>query len=401
MNGPWLTVIGVGVDGLDDLPPALRVLIDNAEVLTGGDRQLEMAPQTGAPRIPLQSPIETALDKLAEQRGKRVVALASGDPLHYGIAATFLRRFAPGEMRVLPHHSAFTLACARMMWARQDAIDLSVHGRPLAAVHRHIQPGAKLLILAQDGATAADLAKLLVERGFGPSRLAALEHLGGLDEAVIAATAERWAVPRTRDLVTLAVECVPGPKPIFLPVAPGLPDDAFEHDGQITKRETRAVTLSALAPRPGQTLWDVGAGAGSIAIEWLRAHPAMKAVAIERDPARADRIARNALALGAPELQIARGAAPDALAGLPPPDSIFLGGGVGAPGMIEACWAALPSGGRLVANAVTDRSAAALVKHRSLHGGDLICIAVSRIDERETSGWRALHPITQLCSIKA
>jgi precorrin-6Y C5,15-methyltransferase (decarboxylating) len=398
---PWLTVIGVGVDGLDDLPAASRALIDNAEVLTGGDRQLEMAPYSGAIRIPLQSPIETALDRLAEHRGKRTVALASGDPLHYGIAATFLHRFAPGEMRVLPHHSAFTLACARMMWARQDVLDLSAHGRPLAALQRHIQPGAKLLILAQDGATAGDLAGLLAARGFGPSRIAALEHLGGADETVIAASAEGWAVPRTRDLVTLAVDCIPGPKPILLPVTPGLPDEAFEHDGQITKRETRAVTLSTLAPRPGQMLWDVGAGAGSIAIEWLRADPAMRAVAVERDPIRADRIARNALALGAAELRIHRGEAPAALAGLPQPDTVFLGGGVSAPGVIEACWAALPSGGRFVANAVTDRSLAALVKHRSLHGGDLICLAVSRIDERETSGWHALHPITQLCSIKA
>jgi len=398
---PWLTVIGIGVDGLDDLPPALRALIDNAEVLTGGDRQLEMAPFTGAPRIALQSPIEAALDKLAEHRGKRVVALASGDPLHYGIAATFLRRFAPGEMRVLPHHSAFTLGAARMMWARQDVLDLSVHGRPLAAVQRHIQPGAKLLILAQDGATAGDLAALLVARGFGPSRIAALEHLGGADETVIAATAEQWAVPRTRDLVTLAVDCIAGPRPILLPVTPGLPDDAFEHDGQITKRETRAVTLSTLAPRPGQMLWDVGAGAGSVSVEWLRADPTMKAIAIERDPIRADRIARNALALGASKLRIVRGEAPAALAGLPQPDTVFLGGGVSAPGVIEACWAALPSGGRLVANAVTDKSVAALVKHRSRHGGDLICLVVSRIDERETSGWRALHPITQLCSIKA
>lgn len=401
MKQPWLTVIGVGVDGLDDLPPALHALIDNAELLTGGDRQLEMAPFTGAPRIALQSPIEAALDKLAEHRGKRVVALASGDPLHYGIAATFLRRFAPGEMRVLPHHSAFTMAAARMMWARQDVIDLSVHGRPLAALQRHIQPGAKLLILAQDGATAADLAGLLVARGFGPSRIAALEHLGGADETVIAATAEQWGVPRTRDLVTLAIECLPGPTPILLPLTPGLPDDAFEHDGQITKRETRAVTLSTLAPRPGQLLWDVGAGAGSIAIEWLRADPAMRAVAVERDPIRADRIARNALALGAPELRVVRGEAPAALAGLPQPDTIFLGGGVSAPGVIEACWAALPPGGKLVANAVTDKSAATLVQHRSRHGGDLICLAVSRIDERETSGWHALHPITQLCSIKA
>ncbi len=398
---PWLTVIGVGVDGLDDLPAASRALIDNAEVLTGGDRQLEMAPYSGAIRIPLQSPIETALDRLAEHRGKRTVALASGDPLHYGIAATFLRRFAPGEMRVFPHHSAFTLACARMMWARQDVLDLSVHGRPLAALQRHVQPGAKLLILAQDGATAAGLAGLLAARGFGPSHIAALEHLGGADETVIAASAEGWAVPRTRDLVTLAVDCIPGPKPILLPVTPGLPDDAFEHDGQITKRETRAVTLSTLAPRPGQMLWDVGAGAGSIAIEWLRADPAMRAVAIERDPIRADRIARNALALGAAELRVQRGEAPAALAGLPQPDTVFLGGGVSAPGVIEACWAALPSGGRFVANAVTNRSVAALVKHRSRHGGDLICLAVSRIDERETSGWRALHPITQLCSIKA
>ncbi|MFN4281770.1 MAG: precorrin-6y C5,15-methyltransferase (decarboxylating) subunit CbiE [Alphaproteobacteria bacterium] len=398
---PWLTVLGIGVDGLDDLPPAARALIDNAEAVAGGDRHLEMLTNTAAARVRLQSPIEAALGELAAHRGKRVVVLASGDPLHYGIAATLLRRFAPGELRVIPHHSAFTLACARMAWPRQNVTTLSVHGRPLAALQRHIHPGAKLLVLAQDGGTPAEIAALLTARGFGPSRVIALEHLGGQDETVIAAAAESWAVPRARDLVTVAIECLPGPAPVLLGLTPGLPDDAYEHDGQLTKRETRAVTLSTLAPRPGETLWDVGAGAGSIGIEWLRAGEAMRAIAIERDPARAARIARNALALGAPQLRLVEGAAPDALAGLPAPDAIFLGGGVSAPGVIEACWAALKPGGRLVANAVTDRSVAALVKHRSRHGGDLICVAISRIDEREARGWRALMPVTQLRSVKA
>lgn len=395
---PWLTVLGVGADGLDDLPPAAQALIGSAEVIAGGDRHLEMLTNMTAARVRLQSPIETALDALETHRGKRAVILASGDPLHYGIAATLLRRFAPGEMQVIPHHSAFTLASARMVWSRQSIATLSVHGRPLAALQRHIHPGAKLLVLAQDGETPAQVAKLLMARGFGPSRLVAFEHLGSPDELAIAATAETWTVPRTRDLVTLAVECIAGPNAILLPSTPGLADDAFEHDGQLTKRETRAVTLSTLAPQPGEMLWDVGAGAGSIAIEWLRSGTAMPAVAIERDPVRAARIARNALALGAPELRVIEGTAPAAFEGLPAPDAIFLGGGVGAPGMIEACWTALKSGGRLVANAVTDKSALALERHRASYGGELTRLAVSRF---ETDGWRELKPITQLRSFKA
>lgn len=394
----WLTVLGVGADGLGDLPPAAQALIDAAEVIAGGDRHLEMLANMTAARVRLQSPIETALDALETYRGQRAVVLASGDPLHYGIAATLLRRFAARELRIIPHHSAFTLAGARMAWPRQSVTALSVHGRPLAVLQRHIHPGARLLVLAQDGETPAKVANLLAARGFGPSRMVAFEHLGGPDELAIAATAESWAAPRTRDLVALAVECAAGPNAILLPSTPGLADEAFEHDGQLTKRETRAVTLSALAPQPGEMLWDVGAGAGSIAIEWLRAGPHMRAVAFERDPVRAARIARNALALGAPELRVIEGAAPQAFAGLTAPDAIFLGGGVGAPGMIEACWAALKPGGRLVANAVTEKSALALEAHRASYGGELTRLAVSRL---ETGGWRELKPITQLRSFKA
>ncbi len=395
---PWLTVLGVGADGTDDLPPAAQALIDNAEVIAGGDRHLEMLTNMTAARVRLQSPIEPALDALQSHRGKRVVALASGDPLHYGIAATFLRRFAASELQIIPHHSAFTLAAARMAWPRQNLATLSVHGRPLAAIQRHLHPGAKLLVLAQDGETPAQLAALLTARGFGPSRLVAFEHLGSPDELAIAATAESWAVPRTRDLVTLAVECIAGPNVVLLPLTPGLPDDAFEHDGQLTKRETRAVTLSTLVPKPGEMLWDVGAGAGSIAIEWLRGGQQMRAIAFERDPVRAARIAGNALALGAPELRIVEGAAPQAFAGLPAPDAIFLGGGVGAPGMIDACWTALRPGGRLIANAVTEKSALAFEAHRASYGGELTRLAVSRF---ESGGWRELKPITQLRSFKA
>ncbi|HEU0070928.1 MAG TPA: precorrin-6y C5,15-methyltransferase (decarboxylating) subunit CbiE [Alphaproteobacteria bacterium] len=395
---PWLTVLGVGADGTDDLPPAAQALIDNAQVIAGGDRHLEMLTNMTAARVRLQSPIEMALDALQGHRGKRVVALASGDPLHYGIAATFLRRFAASELQIIPHHSAFTLAAARMAWPRQNLATLSVHGRPLAALQRHIHPGVKLLVLAQDGETPTQVAELLKARGFGPSLLVAFEHLGSPDELTIAATAESWAVPRTRDLVTLAVECIAGPNVVLLPLTPGLPDDAFEHDGQLTKRETRAVTLSTLAPKPGEMLWDVGAGAGSIAIEWLRGGQQMRAIAFERDPVRAARTARNALALGAPELRIVEGAAPQAFAGLPAPDAIFLGGGVGAPGMIDACWTALRPGGRLIANAVTEKSALALEAHRASYGGELTRLAVSRF---ESGGWRELKPITQLRSFKA
>jgi precorrin-6Y C5,15-methyltransferase (decarboxylating) len=352
--------------------------------------------------------------ELARHRGRRVVLLASGDPLHYGIAVTLLDYFDSSEILVLPNLGSVTLACARLNWPRQAVTVVSVHGRPLETLHRYIYPGARLLVLANDGETPARIAALLTLQGYGPSRIVALENLGASGERLHEAAAEAWTHPRGQDLVIVAVECRAGAQPVSYGTTPGLPDESFEHDGQITKREVRAVTLAALAPRPGQRLWDVGAGAGSIAIEWLRAAPRMDAIAIERDDGRADRIARNAATLGVPELLVVRGEALNVLYALSTPNTIFIGGGVSNPGLIGACWDALPIGGRLVANAVTVESEAVLAAHHREYGGSLTRIAISRAEgmgtkgtdtkgagtKRRAPGWHALAPVTQLCTVK-
>lgn len=408
MTAPWLTVLGVGAEGLASLAPAARALVENAEVVAGGERHLAMVARGAAERIAVKAPVVDAITALKVYRGRRVVVLASGDPLHYGIAAMLIDHFSPDEFTVLPHHSSFTLACARLKWPRHRVTTLSVHGRPLEALRRHVYPGARLLVLAHDGNTPASIAGLLTDCGFGPSRVVALERLGADDETWREDTAAQWRHRRGSDLVIVGVECRGGAGAKAHSMVPGLPDEVFEHDGQITKREVRAVTVSSLAPLPGQRLWDVGAGAGSVAIEWLRAGRDMQAIAIERNESRAERIARNALTLGVPELVVVRGSAPDALAGLARPNAIFIGGGVSNPGVIDACWEALPAGGRLVANAVTVESESVLARHQRAYGGSLTRIAVSRADSdmgtapgNVAGGWRPLAPVTQLCAVKA
>lgn len=409
MTAPWLTVIGVAAEGLTSLTPAARTLAESAEVLVGSTRHLEMIQGGRAERIVIRPPMAGVIAAIARHKGRRVTVLASGDPLHYGIAVTLLAHFAADEITVLPHHSSFTLACARLNWPRQHVTTLSMHGRPPDILHRYIHPGARLLILADDRDAPAKIAVLLTLQGYGPSRLVALENLGG-EEAIIEGNAEDWQHPRGRDLVIVAAECRAGPHAIAYSTAPGLPDEAFEHDSHIIRRELRAMTLSVLAPLPGQRLWDVGAGTGAIAIEWLRIAPTMQAVAIERDASRADRIARNALALGVPELLVRRGAAPAVLVGLPRPDAVFIGGGLTADGVIEQCWDALAPGGRLVANAVTIAGETILANHQRNYGGTLTRIALSRatafgasgtLRDGAPEGWRPLPPVTQFCAVKA
>ncbi len=293
------------------------------------------------------------VDEIVGLRGTPVCVLATGDPMFFGIGVTLAKRVSVDEMTILPAPSAFSLACARLGWPLAEVETLTLHGRPLALINGYIQPGARLLILSNDGATPCQVAGVLRERGYGESRLSVFEHMGGDKERCIEATAADWAQDRVADLNTLAVACIADPGAAHLPRVPGLPDDAFAHDGQLTKREVRAATLAALAPAPGQLLWDVGAGCGSIAIEWLRAAPNARAIAIERDAARRALIEANAATLGVPRLEIVAGVAPAALGGLAAPDAVFIGGGVADAALVEACWRALRLGGRLVANVVT------------------------------------------------
>jgi len=366
-------------------------------VLVGGARHLGKVPQGAAERLVWERPLDRMIEAIAHRRGRKVTVLASGDPLWYGVGVTLARRFMRDEMTIVPQPSAFGLAAARLGWPVADCATITLCGRPLDTLRLHLAPGRRILALSENGDTPRAAAQLLTGLGWGPSQLVVLAHLGGVRESVVEAQAQDWGDRRAPALNTLAITCrgIPGAR--ALPLLAGLPDDAFEHDGQLTKREVRAATLAALAPLPGETLWDVGAGCGSIAIEWLRAGAGRSAIAIERAAGRAAVIARNANALGVPELRIVAGTAPAALVGLPAPDAIFVGGGSGAPGLLPCLWTGLRPGGRLVANVVTAEGEARLLDWHKRYGGTLTRVAISRA---EPSGpqhlWRSLAPVTQL-----
>ena len=400
-----ITVVGIGEDGLDGLTPKARGLIDEAEVLVGGERHLSKVPVGGEQRIDWDGDFDAAFDKIEKMKDRRVVVLSSGDPLHYGVGVNIVRRFGADQVNVIPAPGAFSLAAADLSWPLADVKCLTVHGRALEAVTLYLTPGRRLLVLSWDGETPEKLAGLLTARGFGPSRITVLGNLGGDDETRTEGTAEKWTGETVPDLNTIAVECVAGDGVDVLSRVPGLPDDAFEHDGLITKREVRAATLARLMPLPGQTLWDVGAGSGAVAIEWLRAEPSAKAFAVERDPKRAAVIARNAANLGVPELKIVEGEAPGILSGIETvPDAVFVGGGVSVPGLLEACWDALSPGGRLVANGVTLEAEQRLLFFQNEFGGDLTRMAVSRAALVGPVGklhtFQPLKQVTQLVTIK-
>ena len=341
-----------------------------------------------------------------DQRGKGIALRtgareATGDPMFFGIGVTLAREFGMEETMILPVPGAFSLACARLGWPLAEVVPLTLHGRPLDLLNLHLAPDARLLALSEDGDTPRLVAERLAALGYGGSDMIVLEHLGGPEESLIEATAAGWGERRAADLNTIAITCRAGPGARVLPTTPGLPDDAYEHDGQITKREVRAVTLAALAPLPGQHLWDVGAGAGSIAIEWMRSARGASAAAIEQREERAARIARNAAGLGVPGLAVIVGEAPGAFDGLDAPDAVFVGGGLSTPGMGERCWKALRPGGRLVANAVTVEGEAALLALRDATGGAMTRISVARTAAIGTlTGWRPLKTVTQLTAAK-
>jgi len=393
----WLSIVGIGEDGVEGLSPVARGLIGSADIVFGGRRHLGLAAALirGAAR-PWPSPFDGAADEVAAHRGRQVCVLASGDPFYYGVGTSLARRIDVREMVVIPAPSAFSLAAARLGWPLQQTALLSVHGRSLDLVRRHLQPGARILALTSDGQGPAALAKLLAQAGFGGSRVTVLEALGGSYERVRTATAAGFDLGAVDVLNTVAIEVDAAPDARILARVPGLADALFEHDGQITKREIRAITISSLAPRRGELLWDIGAGAGSVAIEWMLADPSLRAIAIERREDRVARIRRNAAAFGVPGLEIVAGAAPDAFAGLPTPDAIFIGGGAGDAGLLDAAARALRPAGRLVVNAVTLNTESLLLMRHAALGGKLTRIAISRADAIGTkTGWQAAMPVTQ------
>jgi precorrin-6Y C5,15-methyltransferase (decarboxylating) len=398
----WLTVIGIGEDGIEGLPPIHRATIAAAALIIGGERHLAMLGATKAETQTWASPLSKTVEEILKRRGKPVVVLATGDPMHFGIGVTLAKRVAHDEIAIHPHLSAFSLAAARLAWPLAEVECLTFHGRPIELLTAAVTPRQKLMILSHDSTTPGLVAARLTAMGYGASRFVVLEHMGGGKERLRESKAEDWGANDVADLNTIAIDCVAGPNAKVLHRGFGLPDEAFQHDGQLTKREIRAAALSALGPLHGELLWDIGAGCGSIAIEWLRHDRSLKAVAIERDPTRAAMIRDNAAALGTPNLQLIEGEAPDALRDLPQPDAIFIGGGTGRARVIDAAWKALRPGGRLVAHAVTVEGELALAAGFHAHGGEMTRLSVQRMQPvGSLHGWKPLMPVTQWRAVKA
>jgi precorrin-6Y C5,15-methyltransferase (decarboxylating) len=393
---PWLTVVGIGEDGFKGLGKNARHALLRASRIIGGQRQLDLLPVCIRGERQLW-PRPFSLEPVLALRGEPVCLLASGDPMFFGVGASLARKLPNDEMLILPAPSSCSLAAARMGWPLQDVVTLSVVARPIAALNAQLFSGVRLLVLSNNSKSPAAIATLLRERGFGASRLTVLEHLGGAAERRIEGVANDWNNPVIADLNLIAIECIAEPNTPRLSRLAGLPDSAFQHDGQLTKRDVRAITLARLAPVPGELLWDVGAGSGSIGIEWMRAHPGCRALAVEADEGRQLLIEHNRDALGVPGLQLIRGSAPQALIGLERPDAIFIGGGVTREGVLDTCWAELKPGGRLIANAVTLQSEVTLMAWRERHGGELTRIHVAQAQPLgEFDTWRQALPITLL-----
>lgn len=395
---PWLHIVGIGEDGIAGLTPATRAVVEAAEVIVGGTRHHEFI-EGDAERLAWPSPFDSLIGELTKRAGKRVVVLATGDPLWFSVGTKIGKHIDPAQIVYHPQVGAFQLAAARMGWSMADLETLTVHGRPVEQMIAFIQPDARLLILTTGAETPGQIARFLTDRGFGKSPMTVLAHMGGDDEARFDGLAESWnhEVP---EFNTLAVDCVAAPDAALLPRVPGLADKLFQSDGTMTKQEVRAVTLAKLMPMRGALLWDVGTGCGSIAIEWMRGARYARAIGIEPRADRRAMAAANALALGVPKLDLVDGTVPEALTGLDAPDAIFIGGGLSEQ-VFDAAWAALKPLGRLVANAVTLESQSLLVALHQKHGGQLVKLSVERAEPLGPhQGWKPLRPVTQWSLIK-
>jgi precorrin-6Y C5,15-methyltransferase (decarboxylating) len=370
---PWLTIVGIGEDGVEGLSPLACSAIVAADLVVGGHRHLALADSLiQSERLAWPIPLVEAIPVILARRGSAVAVLASGDPFCFGIGSTLARHVLMGEYVVIPAPSAFSLACARLGWSFQDVETISFCGRPLEALRPLLQPGAQILALSADATTPAAVALLLASWGFSETRMTVLESLGGPAEKV---STFKGIQPDPLNL--MALEVVGGPA---MSLSAGLDEDWFETDGQITKQEIRALTIAALAPKRGEVLWDIGAGSGSVGIEWMLRHPANRTIAIEARPDRAERVMRNALALGVPALVVKQGRAPEVLDGLTPPDAIFIGGGASNPALSMQCWSVLRPGGRLVINAVTLPTERVMMQRQAEWGGRLTRIGIERLE---------------------
>ena len=406
VDKPWITVIGIGEDGLSGLSPVALKKLENAEIIVGGERHLEMLSPGKQTRIDWSAGFGKTLDIIEQKRGVNIVVLASGDPMYFGVGATIARRFGPDALNVIPGVSAVSLAAGAMGWSLPDVFVTTVHGRPVENIIYHLAPKAKIIALSNGGESPGEVANILRGHGFGSSKITVLENLGGENENRIDGTANNWNINKCQPLNTLAIECIADPGVNGLSHLAGLGDDVYEHDGQITKREVRAITLAKLAPTAGEMLWDIGSGSGSIAIEWMRAEKNLRATAFEQNSLRAKNINQNAFNLGVTRLKVIEGSAPDVLPRLigidDKPDAIFIGGGLSKnANIINVAWDALKPGGRLVANAVTIKSEAVLFNFADEVAGELSRINIER--QEKIGGqvsFRPLKAVTQLVVYK-
>jgi precorrin-6B C5,15-methyltransferase / cobalt-precorrin-6B C5,C15-methyltransferase len=386
----WLTIIGMGEDGYAGLSATALQSLASAQHIVGSQRLLGFLAATQATRHEWPQPFSAVVQQITPLRGQPTVILATGDPMNFGAARKLLEFLPFEEMTIIPHLSAFSLAVARMGWSLPDCDCFTIHGRPAANLEAFIQPDAKLLVLTQDASSIAECARRLVARGFETSALTVLENMGGEREKQVTFTANAVPAREWSDLNTLAIHCIASPHAKIWSRVPGLPDDVFRHDGKITKPEVRAATIAALAPAPDQLLWDIGAGSGSIAIEWMRSTRGCEAYAIEHDDEQCSFIAANADQLGTPRLKIIKGQAPEALKDLPSPHAVFIGGGLSDDGVFDAAWQRLRRGGRLVANVVTLEGQQRLFDLQKTHGGELVSMDVSVLTH--VGDMRAMRP---------
>lgn len=386
----WLTLIGMGEDGFDGLSARAKLILQHTDVIVGSQRLLAFVPVNRAERLEWPQPFSAVVEQIKPLRGRNTVILATGDPMNYGVARKLLEFIPFEEMSIIPHFSAFSQAASRLGWSLPDCDTLTLHGRDAANIEAFIQPAARLIVLTADATTIPEVARRLLARGFDKTVINVLENMGGEHERQSRFITDAVPGVKFSDLNTLGIECIAGPNAKIWPRLAGLPDDAFLHDGQLTKREVRCATLSVLAPAPDQLLWDIGAGCGSVAIEWMRSTRGCEAVAFEHNAERLKMIAQNADQLGTPRLKIVGGHAPESLAGAKAPDAVFIGGGVGIAGVFETAWEHLKSGGRMVVNCVTIEGEMHLYDLHDKHGGELVRLEISHLTN--VGPYRALKP---------
>jgi precorrin-6Y C5,15-methyltransferase (decarboxylating) len=398
---PWLSIVGIGEDGIDGLSPAAQSLIASATLVVGGERHLRLIGGAAREVLAWPTPMDTGFAQVLARRGQPVVVLASGDPFNHGVGVVLARHVPMAEMRSYPQPSSLSLAANRLGWALQEVACIGLNGRAIERVLPLLQPGARILALSADAGTPAAVAKLLAANGFGGTNVTVLEALGGPRERIRSARADGFDMADIAALNLLALSVAAGRGARVLPRCAGLPDEWFESDGQLTKREVRAITLASLAPKRGEHLWDLGCGSGSIAIEWLLADASCRATAVELKPERAARAARNALAFGVPGLRVEVGRAGDIIDRLDAPQAVFIGGGAREDGLIDRVWARLATGGRLALNAVTLETEALVLAEFTRKGGNLTRIAIDRADPvGGLTGWRPAMPVVHWLAVK-